>query len=83
MDADSVVSPNFLRSMDARLESGSQVVQSYYSVLNPHESRVAAIRHAALHYLRPLGRAALGLSCGLKGTGMCLAAPGLDRFAWR
>ncbi len=48
--------------------------------------RSAAIRHAALaalHSLRPLGRATLGLSCGSKGTGMCLAAPVLDRFAWR
>jgi 1,2-diacylglycerol 3-beta-glucosyltransferase len=86
LDADSVVAPNFLRCMDARLEAGSQVVQAYYSVLNAQESPVAALRSvalAALHYLRPLGRAAFGLSCGLKGTGMCFAAPVLEQFTWR
>src|SRR5579884_3465942 len=86
LDADSVVAPNLLRSMDARLNAGSQVIQAYYSVLNPAESPLAELRYAALaalHYLRPLGRSALGLSCGLKGNGMCFAAPVLARFAWR
>jgi cellulose synthase/poly-beta-1,6-N-acetylglucosamine synthase-like glycosyltransferase len=84
-DADSVMSANFFSSMDARLERGSQAVQAYYSVLNTTESPVAALRFAALaavHYLRPLGRAALGLSCGLKGNGMCFAATLIDRFDW-
>jgi cellulose synthase/poly-beta-1,6-N-acetylglucosamine synthase-like glycosyltransferase len=86
LDADSVVAANFLRSMDARLTAGSQVVQAYYQVLNAGESRLAMLRCAALaavHYVRPLGRTALGLSCGLKGNGMCFAAPVLERFAWR
>jgi cellulose synthase/poly-beta-1,6-N-acetylglucosamine synthase-like glycosyltransferase len=85
LDADSVVEANLLRSFDARLEAGSQVVQAYYSVLNANASAVAGLRYAALaalHYLRPLGRAALGLSCGLKGNGMCFAAPVLETFAW-
>jgi 1,2-diacylglycerol 3-beta-glucosyltransferase len=86
LDADSVVAANFLQSMDARLAAGSQVIQAYYSVLNAGDSPVAALRYAALaavHYLRPLGRSALGLSCGLKGNGMCFAAPVLAQFAWR
>ena len=37
---------------------------------------------AAVHYLRPMGRAALGLSVGLKGNGMCFAEPVLQRFPW-
>lgn len=85
LDADSVVAPNFLRSMAARLGAGSQVVQAYYSVLNASESSVAALRFAALaavHYLRPAGRSALGLSCGLKGNGMCFAASVLEQFSW-
>jgi cellulose synthase/poly-beta-1,6-N-acetylglucosamine synthase-like glycosyltransferase len=85
LDADSKVAPNFLRSMDARLEAGSQVIQAHYSVLNPEEAPLAALRYAALaavHYLRPLGRSTLGLSCGLKGNGMCFATPVLARFGW-
>lgn len=86
LDADSVVAENLLRCLDARLQAGRQVVQVYYSVLNAGDSPVAALRHAALaaiHYLRPLGRSVLGLSCGLKGNGMCFTAPVLERFAWQ
>src|SRR4051794_11685447 len=72
--------------MDGRLGAGSQVIQAYYSVLNADDSSVAALRYlalAAIHCLRPLGRSRLGLSAGLKGNGMCFAAPILERFAWR
>jgi cellulose synthase/poly-beta-1,6-N-acetylglucosamine synthase-like glycosyltransferase len=85
LDADSVVQPNMLRALDARLGAGSQVVQIYYSVLNAQASAVAGLRYAALaavHYVRPLGRAALSWSCGLKGNGMCFSAPVLEQFAW-
>jgi cellulose synthase/poly-beta-1,6-N-acetylglucosamine synthase-like glycosyltransferase len=84
-DADSVVSPGFLSSMDARLEAGSKVIQAHYRVLNAAASPVSAMREAAfasLHYVRPLGRSALGLSCGLKGNGMCFAAASLDEHGW-
>jgi 1,2-diacylglycerol 3-beta-glucosyltransferase len=85
VDADSVVSTNFLRSMDARLGAGSLVLQAHYSVLNASESALAGLRSAALaalHYLRPLGRLALGLSCGLKGNGMCFDSSVIERFGW-
>jgi 1,2-diacylglycerol 3-beta-glucosyltransferase len=86
LDADSVVAPDLLQCMDARLERGAQVIQAHYAVLNSSASAVAGLRQAALaavHYLRPLGRARLGFSCGLKGNGMCFAAPILERFPWR
>ena len=85
IDADTVVEPGLLARLDARFEAGSQVVQVYYTVLNVGESPVAALRFAALaavHYLRPLGRARLGLSCGLKGNGMAFLAPVLDQYGW-
>lgn len=85
LDADSVVEPNLLRAFDARLSAGSEVVQAYYSVLNAQASAVAGLRYAALaalHYVRPMGRSALGLSVGLKGNGMCFAAPIIEHFAW-
>src|SRR6185436_1066660 len=85
LDADSVVEPNLLRAFDARLATGSRVLQAYYSVLNAQASAVAGLRYAALaalHFVRPLGRSALGLSVGLKGNGMCFSAPVLEQFAW-
>ncbi len=86
IDADSVVAPNLLGCMNAHLERGERVVQAYYSVLNPGDSAVAALRFAALaavHYLRPLGRSLFGLSSGLKGNGMCFDASIIHRFDWR
>jgi cellulose synthase/poly-beta-1,6-N-acetylglucosamine synthase-like glycosyltransferase len=85
IDADTVVQQDLLARLDARFEAGSQVVQVYYTVLNVGASPVAALRYAALaavHYLRPLGRARLGLSCGLKGNGMAFLAPVLDQHGW-
>jgi 1,2-diacylglycerol 3-beta-glucosyltransferase len=84
-DADSVVESNFLQAMNTRLAAGSQVVQAYYSVLNAADSPLSGIRFAALaalHYVRPLGRSVFGLSCGLKGNGMCFTAQILERFGW-
>jgi cellulose synthase/poly-beta-1,6-N-acetylglucosamine synthase-like glycosyltransferase len=77
LDADSVVSPNFLRVMDARMSRGERVIQAYYAVRDPENARSAGIRAVALtvlHYLRPQGRMVLGGSTGLKGNGMIFAA---------
>ena len=85
LDADSVISPNFLRVMDARLARGERVIQSYYAVRNPEQSWSMSLRYVALavlHYLRPLGRMVLGGSTGLKGNGMVFAAEILRQQAW-
>lgn len=85
VDADSELSRDFIARMNARLAAGALVVQAHYRVRNTTASDLAALREAALaslHYLRPLGREALGLSCGLKGNGMCFAAQVLDHGGW-
>jgi cellulose synthase/poly-beta-1,6-N-acetylglucosamine synthase-like glycosyltransferase len=85
LDADSLISPNFLRVMDARLAAGERVIQAYYTVRDPESSWSAGIRYAALaalHYLRPAGRSQFGGSAGLKGNGMVFAAPLLRRHQW-
>jgi cellulose synthase/poly-beta-1,6-N-acetylglucosamine synthase-like glycosyltransferase len=85
LDADSVVSPNFLRVMDARLARGERVIQGYYAVRQPESSPSAGLRAVALillHYLRPQGRMVLGGSTGLKGNGMVFAADILRRQRW-
>lgn len=86
VDADSVAAPNLLSAFDARLTAGSQVVQARYTSLNSDESPLAALRYAALvavNHLRPLGKLALGLSCGLKGTGMGFTAAIVEQYGWR
>jgi hypothetical protein len=85
LDADTTVNPGFFVAVNAELDAGAEVVQSYYAVRDAEESSVTAFRAAALaarHYLRPLGRTTLGGSAGLHGNGMVFAAPVLATHEW-
>ena len=85
LDADTIVSSNFLRVMNTRLLQGERVIQSYYAAQNPESSFSAGLRYAALavlHYLRPQGRMVLGGSAGLKGNGMVFTADVMKKHAW-
>lgn len=85
LDADSVVSPNFLEVMAAHLTKGARAIQAHYAVLNPHRTWVMSLRAAALaliHYVRPLGRTVLGASVGLKGNGMVFHRTLLAEHQW-
>lgn len=85
LDADSIVSPNFLTVMNDQLNNGERVIQAHYAVLNPERSWVMSLRAAALalvHYLRPLGRMTLGGSVGLKGNGMVFQRSVLAEHQW-
>jgi 1,2-diacylglycerol 3-beta-glucosyltransferase len=85
LDADSTPSPNLLQVMDAHLSAGEDIVQAYYMVRGVEHSWPAAMRALALcmiHYVRPMGRMALGGSCGLKGNGMVFASEMLGKGAW-
>lgn len=85
VDADSVVSPNFLQVMDGHLQQGARVIQSYDGVLHPDRSWAVSLRAAAmavLNYVRPQGRMVLGGSAGLKGNGMVFHREILERYAW-
>jgi cellulose synthase/poly-beta-1,6-N-acetylglucosamine synthase-like glycosyltransferase len=85
IDADSVVSRNFLSAMNARLESGSLAVQSDYGVLHAERSWVSSLRAVAfclLHRARRSGLSALGASAGLAGNGMVFSAELREAREW-
>jgi cellulose synthase/poly-beta-1,6-N-acetylglucosamine synthase-like glycosyltransferase len=85
LDADTVVSENFLRVMDRHFQSGERAIQAYYAVRDPGRSWNVALRYAALavlHYLRPMGRMFFGASAGLKGNGMAFSSELLRRHPW-
>ncbi len=85
LDADSVVSTNFLRTMNAIFSDGGRVVQAYYSALEPEKTWAIGLRAAALaavHYLRPQGRMVIGASAGLKGNGMLFHRDILRQHRW-
>lgn len=74
VDADTLVSPGFLRVCAARLAGGAEAVQVSYGVRNPDASwrtRLLAIAFALVHDVRSLGRERLRCSAGLRGNGMC------------
>jgi 1,2-diacylglycerol 3-beta-glucosyltransferase len=74
VDADTVVSPNLLRSFDSRIAAGAAAVQADYAVRNLDagwRTRLMGIALGMFHVVRSAGRENLGVSCGLRGNGMC------------
>ncbi len=76
IDADTLVSPNLLSACEARLLAGLDAVQVDYAVRNIEASwrtRLMAVALSMFHRTRSLARERLGLSCGLRGNGMCFS----------
>ena len=85
IDADSVVSKNFLTVMNHYMESGARAIQCS-DLADPGSQGWSAemIRLSFLlnNFVRPLGRSAIGCSVGLKGNGMCFAAEVVTSIPW-
>ncbi|MBE2248976.1 MAG: glycosyltransferase [Myxococcus sp.] len=76
VDADTVVSKNLLSAYAARLARGATAMQAHYGVANPLASwrtRLMRIALAMFHQVRSTARERLGVSCGLRGNGMCFS----------
>ena len=76
VDADTLVSANLLRAFASRLAQGAQAVQADYGVRNAMASwrtRLILLAFTLFHVVRSRGRARLGVSCGLRGNGMCFS----------
>lgn len=85
VDADSVVTKNFLKVMNSYLEDGADCIQCSDMVVpqpgawSPEMTRVAFILH---NYVRPLGRKAIGCGPGLNGNGMCFSRKLIEEKSW-
>ncbi len=85
VDADSEVDPSLLQAFAARLQQGATAIQAHYTVLNAEESwrtRLMTVAFAAFHGVRSRGRERLGLSCGIRGNGWCVASALLHRMPY-
>ena len=85
IDADCSVSRNLLAVLAGRLAAGHDGAQARYEIANPEAGSSEALRAAGfalMNFTRPRGKQALGLSCGLLGTGMALSADTLDAVPW-
>src|SRR4051812_45298581 len=86
VDADTLVSPNLLWAFAARRDRGAHAMQADYAVRNHDASwrtRLIAIAFGAFHIVRSRARERLGLSCGLRGNGMCFSASVLREIPHR
>lgn len=85
VDADTVVPPNFLRALDARLVRGARAIQCNDQV-EPRPgawtSEIIRLGFALYNHVRPLGRGVLGLSAGVRGNGMCFSSDTLRTVPW-
>jgi hypothetical protein len=85
VDADCHASPGLLAGFDRLMRGGATAVQAVYDVANPEASTASALRWAGfalMHRVRPSGRARLGLSADLFGTGMAFRADLLRAHPW-
>ncbi len=81
VDADTEADPGLLVAFDRRIRAGERALQADYRVAEAETSwrtRLMRIAFAAFHEVRSLGRERLGVSCGLRGNGMCFTAAVLN-----
>jgi cellulose synthase/poly-beta-1,6-N-acetylglucosamine synthase-like glycosyltransferase len=86
VDADTEVNEAFLTVLAGELGRGAEAVQAGSGVLNPNDSwrtQLMALALTLFNGVRSLGRERLGLSCGLRGNGMCLTTALLRRVPYR
>jgi len=86
VDADSLISGNYLEVMNYYLDRGSRVIQSSDLVLpEPGNWSIEATRIGFLlhNYVKPLGRKVLNFNMGLRGNGMCFATDVLKEVPWK
>jgi cellulose synthase/poly-beta-1,6-N-acetylglucosamine synthase-like glycosyltransferase len=85
IDADTVVRPDFLRAIEARLREGARSVQTYFGVLNADENwltRLGVVPSSLKYRLHYPGKALVGLSCPLAGNGMVFRRDVLQPLGW-
>lgn len=85
LDADNLVSKNFLIEMNEKLCRGEKVIQGYIDSKNPYDSWITASYSIAFWTANRLFQSAryhLGLSCELGGTGFCIDTEVLREIGW-
>jgi cellulose synthase/poly-beta-1,6-N-acetylglucosamine synthase-like glycosyltransferase len=86
VDGDCTISDRTLELLNANLESGRDCVQLRYDMEITAQAASGLARRLALtlvHVVRPLAKARIGASAGLKGSGMCFERSLIDRLGWR
>lgn len=86
LDADNLVSKDFLNQIDKKMSQGFEVVQGYRDMKNPWESWVTmsySITYWLANRLCQLPRQYLGINCTLTGSGYAVRMETLKRTGWK
>ena len=84
-DADNIVDPNFIKSMNIKLCQGEDVVQGYRDIKNPDDTWVTAgyaLFYWTMHRFYHLARYNIGLSPLLNGTGFMVKYDLIKAEGW-
>jgi cellulose synthase/poly-beta-1,6-N-acetylglucosamine synthase-like glycosyltransferase len=85
IDADSIVSRNYLTVINWYIQHGARVIQTSDLVAPRSEAwnaQMTRVGFLLYNYVRPMGRRVLGGSAGLRGNGMCFTASVLREYPW-
>lgn len=85
IDADNVVDPNFLNSMNRKLCQGETVIQGYKDIKNPTDSWISsgyALFYWTQHRFYHLARYKVGLSPLMNGTGFVVKFDVIKDTGW-
>jgi cellulose synthase/poly-beta-1,6-N-acetylglucosamine synthase-like glycosyltransferase len=86
VDADVTVDPGFFTAMNRELDKGARCLQGFNGICNPDAStmtRLLAVTYVMKNLLFNGGKAALGLSVNLSGTGMAFRREVIENVGWQ
>lgn len=86
LDADNLVSKDFLKQIDKKMSQGFGVVQGYRDMKNPWESWITmsySITYWLANRLFQLPRQYLGMNCTLTGSGYAVRMDILKKIGWK
>jgi 1,2-diacylglycerol 3-beta-glucosyltransferase len=85
VDADSVVSKNFLSVINQYIHNGSGAIQ-VSDMVEPKpgnwSSEITRLGFTLYNHVRPLGRKVINCSAGVRGNGMCFSVKTLREIPW-
>ncbi len=84
-DADNKVSPGFLTVMNCSLNEGNEIIQANTDIIDWESSTFTILNYfnyLVINRFRENARSNLGLSCRLRGHGMCFKRKILEDFGW-
>ncbi len=84
-DADNVVSPDFLREMNSKINEGYRAVQGYLDSKNPGDNWLAfsySLWYWINNRMSQLARGNLDIGCRLGGTGFAVETELIKEYGW-